>query len=268
MMMTGWWWVIGAGLGLIAGSFLATLLLRWPEGRSVVAGRSACDACGAPLGARDLIPLLSFAVAGGRCRACGVRIDRLHPAIEIGCAAIGVVSLAVAPGWSGLAGMLLGWILLALALLDARHFWLPDALTLPLLVLGLLAGAIGIGPSLLDQAIGAAAGFAVLAAMRLLYRSARGRDGLGGGDPKLLGAIGAWVGWQTLPLILITACCVGFGMIGWRVMTGRRVRASDRLPFGTMMAVAGFAWWLIIAEVGFPPGGGPIALARLIAALS
>ena len=121
------------------------------------------------------------------------------------------VSLVLVPGWLGLAGALFGWVLLTLALLDAGHFWLPDKLTLPLLLLGL---AIVNEPPLLHRLIGAAAGYAVLALIALAYRAARGREGLGGGDPKLLAAIGAWLGWQALPFVLLAASLAGLAWAG------------------------------------------------------
>lgn len=231
----------GFVLGALIGSFIATLVLRWPQGRSVIAGRSQCDACGKTLGPLELIPLLSFILSKGRCRSCGGRIDHRHFWVELAAAAIGAVSLAVVPGWQGLAGALLGWMLLGLALLDAEHFWLPDKLTLPLLLLGL---TIANEPSLPDRAIGAAAGYAALALIAFGYRAARGREGLGGGDPKLLAAIGAWLGWQALPFVLLAASLAGLGWAGIAALRGRAVSRQDRLPLGTLMAMAAWPIWL------------------------
>ena len=124
---------IGAGIALAAligaifGSFIATLVLRWPAGRSL-AGRSRCDGCDAPLGARDLVPLLSALRLRGRCRRCGAPIDPFHGRVELASALIGALALAVIPGISGWLWALFGWLLLPLALLDARHMWLPDPL--------------------------------------------------------------------------------------------------------------------------------------------
>ncbi len=234
----------GAALGLIAGSFLAALVVRWPDGRSIARGRSACDACRRPLTATELIPLLGFAVSRGRCRTCGRRIDAVHPAIEALAALIGATALAVAPGWDGVAGALFGWILLALATLDLRHHWLPDALTLPLLGLGLIAGATGLEPSLVDHVAGAALGFATLRLIAAAFRRLRGRDGLGGGDPKLLGAIGAWLGWAALPWVVLLAAGGGLAAVAALHLAGRPVAATTPLPFGTMLAAAAVAIWL------------------------
>ena len=238
------WVALGALLGLAAGSFIATLVIRWPAGRSVVHGRSACDACAARLGLRDLIPLASYVAARGRCRACGRAIDRLHPAIEAVAAGIGATALAVAPGWAGLVGAVFGWMLLALAALDYRHFWLPDRLTLPLAALGLAVGATGIGPSLATRAIGMITGWLALRLVALVYSQLRRRDGLGGGDPKLLGALGAWLGAAALPWVVLLAALGGLAVVAIRAVSGRPVAATDRLPFGTFLAAAGFIVWL------------------------
>lgn len=227
--------IAGGVLGAVAGSFLATLAMRWPAGRSVLRGRSACDGCGVTIAPWRLVPLLSYAVVRGRCADCGAAIDWRHPVMEAMCAAIGGVALLVAPGWAGWSGALLGWMLAALALLDFDHFWLPDRLTLPLVVLGLLVGE----PLLVDRVIGALAGWLMLAAAASAYRRARGRIGLGQGDAKLLGAIGAWLGWQPLPWVVLAACMIGLGV----ALIGR-LRSGDRLPFGTLLAGVTWPIWI------------------------
>jgi len=237
----------GGALGLIAGSFLATIVIRWPEGRCIASGRSTCDGCGRMLGPLELVPLLSFAIQRGRCRACGAAIDPRHPLIEGGCALVGVAALLVAPGTAGLAGAVFGWLLIALAALDVEHQWLPDRLTLPLAVLGFAGGALDLPPPLLDRAVGAAAAFASLSLIGWSYRRLRGREGLGGGDPKLFGAIGAWLGWQVLPFVLLLASLAGLGAIAAMTLRGRAVTATTRLPFGALLAVAAFPVWLVTA---------------------
>ncbi len=152
--------------------------------------------------------------------------------------------MLAAPGWEGLAGLVFGSLLVAIAALDFAHFWLPDRLTAALAVTGLAAGAIGFDPLLGDRLIGLAAGFCVLWAIGTLYRLIRKRDGLGGGDPKLLGAIGAWLGWQALPLVIVGASAMGIGWIIWQVARGRNVAATDRLALGGLMAAAAFPLWL------------------------
>jgi leader peptidase (prepilin peptidase)/N-methyltransferase len=240
---------LGLVLGLVVGSFLATLVVRWPAARGL-AGRSACDGCGARLRAAELVPLLSALVQGGRCRHCGARIDPVHAAVEAGCGATGAVALALVPGPEGLAGAALGWGLVALAALDGRHFWLPDALTLPLLALGLIAGP----AALPDRFLGAAAAGGVLLALLLGYRAIRGREGLGLGDVKLGAALGAWLSPVLLPPLFLLASLGGLAVAAFRRGSGP-VGGGDRpVPFGTCLALAGWPLWLLLASDGCPGG--------------
>lgn len=241
------WWVwptSGAILGSLFGSFVAALVIRWPLGQSVMSGRSACDTCGRSLGAIELIPMISAAFQRGKCRHCGAAIDRRHLAIEVAAAFVGGVALGISPGWAGLAGAVFGWMLIALIALDAAHYWLPDKLTLPLLIIGLGVGLVGINPPLIDRIWGAMGGYLSLAAIAFAYRRVRGRDGLGGGDPKLLGAIGAWLGWQTLPMVLLGGSGVGLLYVLLRTLQRRPMTVTDRLPLGALMALAAFPLWI------------------------
>lgn len=237
----------GALLGAIIGSFLATVLMRWPRERGAIGGRSACDACGRTLGAADLVPILSFLRARGRCRDCGARIDPAHIGMELGAAILGAAAFVAHPIPLALASAGFGWWLLLLLALDAEHQWLPDRLTLPLIPLGLLAGWAGIGPPLVDRAIGVAAGGLGLWLIGAGYRALRGRDGLGGGDPKLLAGIGAWLGWMQLPFVLLGAGLVGLAAALWMGARGQEVAATTRLPLGAFMAVAAWPLWLLVA---------------------
>ncbi|HUD95085.1 A24 family peptidase [Sphingobium sp.] len=233
--------LIGALAGAIIGSFLATLILRWPQGRSVMRGRSACDGCGRTLTARDLVPMVSSLLSRGRCRTCGARIDPLHGRVEAGCAIIGALALGFRADLGGAGWMLLGWSLLTLAVLDWRHFWLPDALTLPLAFMGLTVGLWTTDIPLADRIIGAAIGYGALLAIAIGYRALRGREGLGLGDAKLLGALGAWFGWQALPFILLIASTVGLTAM---LATGQARQRTARVPLGTFLALAALPGWL------------------------
>ncbi|MFT7358942.1 MAG: leader peptidase (prepilin peptidase)/N-methyltransferase [Parasphingorhabdus sp.] len=236
--------IYGVLLGLIIGSFLATLILRWPEDRSVIAGRSNCDACGHRLRARELIPLVSYLVQRGKCRQCGATIASDHIAIEVSAALIGGLALYVAPGVEGVAGAIFGWLLLTLAALDVKHHWLPDRLTGLLALSGLAAGLALASPAMIDRIIGGLAGFASLILVAAVYKKVRKRDGLGGGDPKMLGAIGCWLGWQALPLVLLVASLVGILVaLSWR-LRGKTVTADSALPLGSLIAIAAFPLWL------------------------
>jgi leader peptidase (prepilin peptidase) / N-methyltransferase len=231
-------------LGSIFGSFIAALVIRWPLGRSVTSGRSACDACGHELSPVELIPIVSALFQRGKCRHCGAIIDRRHLVIELAATVVGGIAFGIAPGLAGLAGALFGWMLIALIALDVAHYWLPDKLTLPLLITGLGAGLIGIDPSFPDRLWGGAGGYLSLAAIAFAYKQVRGRDGLGGGDPKLLGAIGAWLGWQYLPMVLLLASGVGLLYVLLRTLQRKPMSATDRLPLGALMALAAFPLWV------------------------
>lgn len=241
-MIEAWVWPVALGfLGLLLGSFIATLAIRWPEERSVAKGRSECDSCGKALGPHELVPVLSYAVQSGRCRECGAPIAPSHPAIELLGLAFGVAAGFVAPDWTGAAGAVFGWLLLTLAAIDLRAFWLPNALTGALAVLGL---AMGVGP-IGERLIGGVAGFAVLWLVAAAYRRVRGRDGLGGGDPKMFGAIGCWLGWQALPMVLLLASLFGLLIVVALRLFGHRMGASDRLPLGALLAPAAFLMWIV-----------------------
>jgi leader peptidase (prepilin peptidase) / N-methyltransferase len=241
-----WVFALGGGvLGLIVGSFIATLVIRWPQGRSVMQGRSLCDQCGNALSARELVPIISALIQRGKCRQCGAEIASSHFAIELAAAAIGAAALCVAPGWQGFAGALFGWLLLALGALDAAHFWLPNQLTATLALSGLGAGLLGLDPPLAERLWGGFAGYLSLALVAFAYKLIRKREGLGGGDPKLLGAIGLWLGWQMLPYVVSGASGLGllFALLG--AMRGRSLSATDRLPLGALLALAAFPIWIV-----------------------
>lgn len=244
----GWGWTaFGFVLGAIVGSFLAAILFRWPSERSVVRGRSRCESCGETLGVRDLVPILSYVLVRGRCRKCGAEIDRRHLAVEVGAALIGLTAIAAHPLPVAIFTALFGWWLFLLAALDVEHHWLPDRLTLPLIPTGLAVGWLGIGPPLEPRLIGTLAGFVSLALIAWVYRKLRGRDGLGGGDPKLFAAIGAWLGWSQLSFVLLGAGLIGLGLILVMRLRGHYVAATDRLPLGTLMALAAWPIWLAVS---------------------
>ena len=238
---------MGFVLGAVIGSFLAAILIRWPQGRSVARGRSQCHSCGYKLGPIDLVPILSWFLMRGRCRKCGAEIDRRHLAVEAGAALIGLTAILAHPMPLALFTAIFGWWLFLLAALDVEHHWLPDRLTLPLIPAGLAVGWIGVGAPFDHRLIGAAAGYAVLAAIAFGYRQLRGRDGMGGGDPKLFAAIGAWLGWPLLPFVMLGAGLLGLAVVLGMRLRGQKVAGTDRLPLGTLMALAAWPLWLVTA---------------------
>jgi len=228
------------------GSFLGVVVRRLPLGRSVVSGRSACEACRHPLGVRDLVPLVSYAALRGRCRYCRASIAPMHPAIELASLAV-AASAAIADGadnprlW---AGCVLGWTLLTLGWIDWKHLRLPDALTLPLILAG-LAVTWRLDPtSLGDHAAAAAGGYTAFRLLGLAYARLRGREGLGQGDAKLLAASGAWVGVEGLPGVLFWGAICGLAIAGVSRLQGHRMTASSAIPFGPCLAASTWLVWL------------------------
>lgn len=183
--------------------------------------------------------------------AAGERPDpRRYALMALGAAGLGVwAALAQPTPLDAVLTALLGWQLLLISVIDAEHFRLPDQLTLPLLATGGLAAVLLDHTAPLDALIGAAAGFASLWLLAFAYRRLRGREGLGDGDPFLLAAGGAWVGWIGLPGVLLWASAAGLSLVAARLLTGSKVSATDRLPFGPCLAVGIWLTWLL-----GPPG--------------
>lgn len=240
-----WAWPVALGvLGLIFGSFIATIVVRWPQGRSVSKGRSHCDACNRVLGPSELVPVLSYAWLRGKCAGCGAAIQPTHLIVELLALAIGIASGIAAPGPVGASGAVFGWLLLALGALDLTAFWLPNIFTGALAAMGLATGLLGIDPPLIDRIAGGIGGYGTLWIVATLYRAIRKRVGLGGGDPKLFGAIGLWLGWQALPMVLLAACLIGLSAVLGLYLGGRKPAGTDRLPLGSMLAFAAWVVWL------------------------
>lgn len=237
----------GIALLLIApviGSFLGTVIRRLPEGRPLVLSRSRCEECGAGLTPRDLVPLWSWLLSRGRCRHCGHSLGWFYPAVEL--AAVVVTLIALAVDTTPRAGLdcVLGWWLLTLGWIDLRRWVLPDVLTLPLLAAGLLEAILFEPAALLDRTLGAAAGYLSLRAVALAYRLARGREGLGGGDAKLLAAAGAWIGAMALPQAVLGAALTALAAAGVLHLCGVRMHARSAMTFGPFIALASWALWL------------------------
>lgn len=246
--------LLGAALGLVFGSFIGVIVIRWPQGRSVSAGRSVCDHCGAPLQAGDLIPLASYALRRGRAACCGGRIDPFHVLAEAGGLVIGLSSvLLTASPVHALCAAVMGLLLLALALLDLRHFWLPDRLVAALAVAAMLPIAFGLPPALFDRLVGGVSAWIAFMAIRFLYRRLRGREGMGAGDAKLFGALGLWLGWRLLPLLLLLAALGGLAVALATAIGRGGIDRSSRLPFGLFLALAAWPMELLLVSGGLAP---------------
>ena len=233
--------IAGLLLGAILGSFIATLCLRWPEGRSVLRGRSACDGCGEPVPASRLVPLLSASLSRGRTTCCGVAIDPFHARVEWASALLGAAALGLAPTPQGLALAAFAWLLLPLFLLDLKHFWLPDPLVLLLALAGLALGPLLNDVPLTERIASSLVAGGGLALLGWTYERIRHHEGLGGGDPKLLAALGLWLG-----AMGTVATLLGGALIGLAVALAHRGARDEALPFGTFLSLAA----LLIAASG------------------
>ncbi len=266
----GWWVGILGVLGLVVGSFLNVVILRLPrmleaewqrDCRALLAGDEApaeqppsfslayppshCPACKAPIRPWHNIPVLGYLLLRGRCADCGVRISLRYPLVEAATGAATVaVALAFPPGPGVLGALGFTWALIALTGIDIDHQLLPDNITLPLLWAGLLFNlATGTVP-LADAVVGAAAGYLLLWSVYWLFKLLTGKEGMGYGDFKLLAAIGAWLGWQVLPLVILLSSLVGavVGIAGMLLLgRGRDVP----IPFGPYLAAAG---WIALLQ--------------------
>ena len=234
------------------GSFIGLLADRYDSEEGVVFGRSRCDACGRELAVRDLVPLLSWVwlrvVNRGRSRCCGVALRIYHPLVELSALVLALWGAWVVEGWAAPATVALGWVLLALSLIDLRTFLLPDSGTLGLVLAGLGLSAAGMTGPLWLHAAGAAAGYAALWAVAASYRAARGVDGLGMGDAKLLAAAGAWLGPLALPSVVlwggVTGLALAAAMGAFRGGEEEGVQWGMAIPFGPALAFGFWITWL------------------------
>jgi leader peptidase (prepilin peptidase)/N-methyltransferase len=211
--------------------------LWWPP--------SACPGCGTAIAAQHNVPVLGFLWLRGKCATCGLKISPRYPVVEATAAALGIACAYVfGPTWQTVAAVGFTWMLLALTLIDLDHKLLPDSLTLPLLWAGLLVNAAPLGgaplfASLQESVLGAAAGYLSLWTVYQLFKLMTGKEGMGYGDFKLLGAIGAWVGWQLLPLVILLSAVVG-SIVGIAMIVFGGRSSQTAIPFGPYLAAAGF----------------------------
>jgi len=270
-----------AVVGLCVGSFLNVVIHRLPrmmeaqwraecaalDGREPAAGgtfnlvtpRSRCPACGTPITAMQNIPLVSWLALRGRCASCRAPISVRYPAVELAAGLLAML-LAWRLGYSAALALALvyGWALLALTFIDLDTQLLPDDITLPLLWLGLIANAFGLFTDLRSAVMGAAAGYLVLWLVYWAFRLLAKKEGMGYGDFKLLAAIGAWTGWQVLPVAIVVAAGLG-AILGSLSLWLSRKGADTRIPFGPYLALGGIVALLwgraaVVAWLGRFPG--------------
>ena len=217
--------------------------------------RSACPGCGHRITALENIPLASWLALRGRCSACGVRISPRYPIIELVAGAIGAYAAwRYGLSFAALGAMVFGWSLLALTAIDLDTQLLPDDITLPLLWAGLLVNLGSMFAPLRSAVIGAVAGYLALWLVYWGFRLATGKEGMGFGDFKLLAAIGAWLGWQKLPMVILLSSVVG-AAVGICLIVFARHGRERPIPFGPYLAAAGaiaLFWGDDIARLWLP----------------
>ena len=206
---------------------------------NLVLPRSACPHCQHPISALENIPLLSYLFLRGKCAGCGAHISLRYPVVE----AVGGVLSAYAAwhfgfGVAGIAALFFIWALIALTFIDFDTQLLPDAITLPLLWFGLLLNLNNTFTSLANAVIGAVAGYLVLWSVYWLFKLVTGKEGMGYGDFKLLAAIGAWLGWTLLPLVILLSSLVG-AVVGIALIVLAKRGRNIPIPFGPYLAGGG-----------------------------
>jgi leader peptidase (prepilin peptidase) / N-methyltransferase len=214
---------------------------------NLVVPRSRCPACNAGIKAHQNIPVLSWLLLGGRCAHCKARISPRYPIVELATAVLSAaVALRFGWHWQTLAVLVLTWALIALTVIDIDHTLLPDVITIPLLWLGLLlslAWHAGLAPPApvdpRDAIAGAFAGYMSLWSVYWVFKLLTGKEGMGYGDFKLFGALGAWLGWQMLPLILLLSAFTG-AVVGIALIVARGRDRNVPIPFGPYLAAAGW----------------------------
>ena len=260
------WFLMTAvtALGLIVGSFLNVVIYRLPKMMeqawrreccefldqdapndpplSLSAPNSSCRDCGAAIKPWHNIPVISFLLLGGQCAACGTGISWRYPTVEL---ATALLSLAAAMtfglSWELAGALAICWCLVALTGIDIDTQLLPDSITLPLLWAGIAFNVFGVFTDLQSAVVGAMLGYVVLWSVFWLFKLITGKDGMGYGDFKLLAALGAWFGWQSLPLIIILSSFVG-AAIGIMLVVAKRQGRDIPMPFGPYLAGAGLLW--------------------------
>jgi leader peptidase (prepilin peptidase)/N-methyltransferase len=253
--------VLAAVVGLCIGSFLNVVVHRLPKMMergwqeqcaelrgeeaapvpryNLVVPRSACPSCGHRISALENVPVVSWLALRGRCSQCKAPISARYPLVELLGGAVAVAAIwKFGPTWQGLAACLMLWTLLALTFIDFDTQLLPDDLTVPLLWGGLVANLYGLFVPLPEAVIGAVVGYLTLWSIYWLFKIIRGKEGMGYGDFKLLAALGAWLGWKTLPLIVLGSSVVG-AFIGISLVVFKGRDHNVPLAFGPYLAIAG-----------------------------
>lgn len=228
--------VIAGVVGAIVGSFLNVCIHRLPRHESIVWPASRCPSCAAPIAWHDNIPVLSYLLLKGRCRSCRAVISRRYPIIELANA----VGYSVIIWWFGMGWPVVAYALLLSALLvmtctDLSHQIIPDAITLPGIAVGLLCAATILPVGLVNSVLGILLGGGILWALAWASPYLFGKEGMGGGDIKLLAMIGSFLGWQPTLLTIIVGAVAG-SVVGISLIALKLMRRDQYLPFGPFLA--------------------------------
>jgi leader peptidase (prepilin peptidase)/N-methyltransferase len=208
---------------------------------NLVVPRSQCPACGHKIGALENIPLASYLALRGKCSACRAKISPRYPIVEALTGALsGYIAWRFGFGWQTLAALCFAWAMLALAFIDLDTFYLPDDVTLPLIWVGLLVNTGGMFVDLQSAVLGATAGYLALWSIFWIYKLATGKEGMGYGDFKLLAAIGAWLGWKMLPVVILLSSFVG-AVVGISLIVFARHGRNVPIPFGPYLVLGGLS---------------------------
>lgn len=241
---------VAALFGAIVGSFLNVVILRLPEpGASVVFPASHCPLCRHPLSWYENIPVLSYLVLRGKCHHCGARISYQYPLVELLMAALSAaVIFRFGLSLTAAGFFLFSAALVAIIWIDVHRQIIPDAISLPGILIGFAFSFINSLTSWQDSLIGLLAGGGILYGIALLYYILRKQDGMGGGDIKLLAMIGAFLGWQSLPFVIFFSSVSG-SIIGILAMAIQKKGGATRIPFGPFLSLAALLYMLFFNEI-------------------
>jgi leader peptidase (prepilin peptidase)/N-methyltransferase len=229
--------------GLLVGSFLNVVAHRLPRGESLVRPRSRCPGCGAPIAAYDNVPVLSWILLAGRCRSCRAPIGIRYPSMELANGVLWFFAFRLAPSWGDfLSGAFLCAACLALLAIDFDFQILPDVITLPGIAVGLALSFASLMRTPLQALLGAALGAGGLFLLAFLYEKIAGQEGMGLGDVKMLGMIGAFLGPAGV-LVTILAASLSGSVVGLALIAFRGGDGKTRLPFGVFLALGAIAAW-------------------------
>ena len=236
-------------LGLALGSFANVCIYRLPLGKSIVSPPSSCPHCGSQIRFYDNIPVLSYIFLKGKCRQCKAPISLQYPIVEL---IVGILSLALftryGVSYQYILYLIFTGSLVIITFIDLHHKVIPDTISLPGIIIGFLASFLLPYPTWLDSAIGIVAGGGALLLIAVIFEKVTGKEGMGGGDIKLLAMIGAWMGWKALPFVVLISSILGIIIGGGAlVASGKGMRV--KIPFGPFLAMGSLIYFFFGSSI-------------------